>query len=285
MKECFYPLNNLNICVRQWIHSSKPQKIVLILHGWLDQSASWDPIAQYLYEHNCSVIVPDHRGHGLSEHISPSSHYHFPDYVADIALLHQRFDDTPLHIIGHSMGGTIASIYSALFPTRVCSLTLIEGLGPAEESSLDIRNRYKKHLLQRLKPRSPRIFSAPKEALHKYVQHYDQLTAERAMFLSSRLLKKNEHGWQWCYDPRHKDKSAISFSLSRHLELLSEIACPTFLIHGSVSPYKKWINIEQRKDALPNLCGEYLIDGGHSPHMENHHALSIILDKILSAPL
>ena len=282
MVEDFFNVNQLKLCIRQWNPIQTPSRgLVFILHGWLDQSAAWDPVAQELKDQNYHVIVPDHRGHGKSEHVPKSTHYHFPDYVADILALHRHFNDVPIHLIGHSMGGTIASIYSALFPQKVHSLTLIEGLGPAQESPIQAKERYKKHLIQRTQPHPHRHFAHPKEAAERYIQRFPKISLTRAKYLSSRILESTPQGWRWRYDPCHKDKAAISFSLERHLHILSCIQCPTFLINGSDSPYKNWIDIAPRKAALKNICGDYLLASGHSPHMENTRELCALLVKIL----
>ena len=100
MKESFYNISDLQICVRQW----GTQPSIILLHGWLDQSAAWDPVADYLHKKGYSIAIPDQRGHGCSDHAPKSSHYHFPDYVCDLALLHKQLSDQPIQLIGHSMG-------------------------------------------------------------------------------------------------------------------------------------------------------------------------------------
>ena len=103
MQEQFLQINGLRICVASL--GSGPA--IVISHGWLDHAGSWMQVAQQLASAGFRVIVPDQRGHGRSEHVPQSSHYHFPDYVADLALLLNVMQLKEYSLIGHSMGGTV----------------------------------------------------------------------------------------------------------------------------------------------------------------------------------
>lgn len=275
MEEKYIDVHGLSICYRQW--GENPN--VVILHGWLDQCASWDSVCRDLEKANFSTIAYDHRGHGLSGHAPQSSHYHFPDYVSDLDSLHSKLfrNDVPTTIIGHSMGGTIATIYASLFPEKVERLVLIEGLGPRGESPLEAKKRYKSHLQQRMHPTKPAIFKNLDEATNRLQKHNPQLPSKRAKELAQRIVIPHKEGWIWRFDPRHKEKSAVSFSEERHLALLSSIQAPCYLIFGRQSPYSKWIDVEKRGKHIPTIKQTYYIDGGHSPHLTHPNVLSSVL--------
>jgi pimeloyl-ACP methyl ester carboxylesterase len=275
MRELFIQHFDFTLCLRTWGEEAN----IFILHGWLDQSASWDPIAQELNKRGHSIIIPDHRGHGKSDHAPKSTHYHFPDYVADLSIIHNQLHtpQKPIVLIGHSMGGTIASIYASLFPDRIRQLILIEGLGPASESPSKARTRYKKHIEQRDTPRSHTIFSCVEEAVLRLKKTNPKLSDERALSLTKRQLIQHKEGWIWRFDPRHKERSAISFSEERHAEILQNIYAPCTLVFGKESPYASWIDIEKRSKLIPNLTKTYYIEGGHSPHLSDPDVLANIL--------
>jgi len=56
--------------------------------------------------------------------------YWFQDYFADLdALLDELSPDAPVALVGHSMGGNVASIYAGLRPQRVRCVADLEGFG------------------------------------------------------------------------------------------------------------------------------------------------------------
>ena len=73
--------------------------------------------------------------------------YNQIDYVYDIAqLLHQK-QMSPVTVIGHSLGGSISLLYTALHPERVNKLVAIEGMGPPPAM---IKERMGQNMGQRL---------------------------------------------------------------------------------------------------------------------------------------
>ena len=74
------------------------------------------------------VIAPDWRGFGLSDW-APQG-YWFPDYVADLsAIINIISPDVEISLVGHSMGGNIAGLYTGVYPEKVQKLILAEGFG------------------------------------------------------------------------------------------------------------------------------------------------------------
>ena len=275
MNEKTFDVHGLSLCARIW--GENPN--IIILHGWLDQAASWDIVCKKLLYAGFSSVVYDHRGHGKSDHAPKSSHYHFPDYVADLASMHDHITshDTPIVLIGHSMGGTIASLYASMFPEKIQHLILIEGLGPRYESVQQAKNRYKKHIKQRLHPQKHTPFASIEEAAQRLIHHHRELSMQRAYTLAARIVVPHEQGWVWSFDPRHKERAAISFSQERHELILSTIQAPCSFIFGKKSPYLQWVDVEKRCKLIPTRTQTYYIDGGHSPHLSHPDILSRIL--------
>ena len=69
-----------------------------------------------------TLVAPDLVGHGRAPARDPASDYH--DQVTEGAAAH--LPDAPCHLIGHSLGATVALRLALDHPGRVASLTLIE---------------------------------------------------------------------------------------------------------------------------------------------------------------
>ena len=102
---------------------------MLLIHGGRDHCRNWDWVAEH-FAKDYHIIAPDLRGHGDSQW-EASGNYTQICYVYDIAQLLQQKNMHDVTVIGHSLGGAIALMYTALFPERVKKLVAIEGMGPS----------------------------------------------------------------------------------------------------------------------------------------------------------
>jgi len=110
---------------------------VVFCHGFLDVGWSFDAVARDLVGAGYGVASFDWRGQGQTEWTGAGGYYHFPDCVLDLDELLPQLSDQPVHLVGHSMGGSACVMYAAARPENLRSLTLIEGLGPPEMEPRD----------------------------------------------------------------------------------------------------------------------------------------------------
>lgn len=248
---------------------------IIIIHGFMDHHVTWEKIALSLCERNMPVISYDHRGHGRSSHVASSSQYHFPDYISDLYRLLEVLNIPKCHLVGHSMGGTIASIFASVFPNMVEKLFLIEGLGPSHENEVQSFKRLRRHFYQRTHQSHHKIYPALSELQNRIQRIYPYISNEESQIFARYLGVEVKSGeWTWRYDVRHKDAAAVSFHSDRHLEVLSNIASPTYLVFGKNSWYNNVPDLQNRIQVLSNCVEIQNFDCGHNPHLECPQQLS-----------
>ena len=97
-----------------WEPEAHPSAVLLVAHGAGEHSARYLPLAEFFTGSNYAVAAMDHCGHGYSEG-RPGFVDAFGDYLADFGIFHQRvvarFQRVPIFLLGHSMGGLIATNY------------------------------------------------------------------------------------------------------------------------------------------------------------------------------
>ena len=118
-------------------------------------------------------------------------------------------------------------------------------------------------------------FSTRETATKRLQKHHPSLSFERAYQLACRILIKHNDGWCWRFDPRHKERSAISFSQERHEVILSTIQAPCSLILVKKAHIFNGLMSKKRSALIPTRKETYYIDGGHSPHISHPKQLSI----------
>ena len=96
------------------------QPPLVLAHGFSDNGMCWLPVARDLAV-DYDVILPDARGHGLSQRVQPGDKV---DMAADLAGLVRGLGlDHPI-IGGHSMGASTAALSEARFPALARALIL-----------------------------------------------------------------------------------------------------------------------------------------------------------------
>ena len=104
-----------------YFHGNGNKKSIILLHGAMDNGLCWSPVAQELSE-NYRVIMPDARGHGLTEIFENSLSI---DLMAkDIAMLIQNLKLETPQIMGHSMGAQMTALIASKYPELVSRIVL-----------------------------------------------------------------------------------------------------------------------------------------------------------------
>lgn len=102
--------------------------ILVLLHGFTGSKENWYPLAQRL-RGRYRLLIPDLPGWGASER-KPGEDYGFAAQARRIsAFIRATTSDTPVVLLGHSMGGGIAALDAARYPWQVARLGLIDAAG------------------------------------------------------------------------------------------------------------------------------------------------------------
>ncbi len=245
---------------------------IVLLHGFLDQGAAWQPVATQLSDAGYRVVAPDARGHGRSGHVSRGGNYHFPDYLSDLDSISRQLQWGKIHLVGHSMGGTLACMYAATRPDTVRTLYLIEGVGPQFESPADITNKLTTHLNQLAAPRPHRRMESVELAARRMSKLNRGLSDSLALMLAERATVPVEGGYIWSWDPMHRNRLPSLFLKEAWLELLGNIKAPCSLLYGAQSPYINLDLAPREKAISPTKITS--IEGGHCLHTEAPSAVA-----------
>ena len=115
----------------KWVYSeggSTQKPTVVLLHGLTGSRDHWNRLAQFLTPHY-HVIIPD-LPHNGDTHVPEHFNLDLPNVTAQLRLLIEKLGlENDLHLAGHSLGGSIATLYAAEYPFDTQSLFLLNSAG------------------------------------------------------------------------------------------------------------------------------------------------------------
>ena len=131
-----YVSQGLRLHYTDWGNESAPP--LILVHGGLDQSRSWDAMARALRA-TFHIVAPDLRGPDWAT----GSSYSLSDHVYDLTCLIKSAGLEQVAIVSHSMGGMVSLTYAGAFPEKVSRLAVLDGVTnfPARKvKPIDVRH-------------------------------------------------------------------------------------------------------------------------------------------------
>jgi len=260
-----------------WPNPGAPR--VLCLHGWMDNAASFMPLASCL--ENFDLVALDFAGHGHSEHRPQGARYYLPDYAFDLDAALDALGWPSCDIIGHSLGAGVGSIYADAAPPRVRKLAMLDAVGPVTADDDEAYKRIQQSLKSVRKPRRhKRLYPAVEDAA-KVRQERLPMAMSSAILLARRGLQEEPGGYRWRTDPRLMWTSPILMAESQSLSLLRNIQCPVLVIVTPVLNRHLGATVDRRIAAIPRHR-RVDIEGGHHVHMDDPGAVAPHLTDFLT---
>lgn len=255
----------VKIAFKKW-HSGKEP--VIALHGWLDNSASFDLVAPHI-DPMFSFYSLDLTGHGHSDHLPLSADYTTACAVEHVLEFAKEMNFEKFHLVGHSMGAGIASLVAAVAPHQIRTLSLIEGLGPLSIPEEELPKRLLHHFkikFRKLLTEKP-TYSSKEEAAQDRTKK-SRLPLEASRILAERGLEKTKSGsFTWRTDSRLIAPTAHPLTERNVRVFLKAIEAPTLFILGSQSELNDYEFLNPRLELMEN-CETVTLEGGHHIHME-----------------
>lgn len=259
---------------------------VLALHGWLDNAASFLPMAPYLRE--LDLVALDMPGHGHSVHLPPGTDYGFPLALNTLLDVADALGWESFCLLGHSMGAGLASLLAAACPQRVERLLAIEMLGALAEVPERTAARMREAIAQRGRSgRGLRVFPDVDTAVRARLQSQrvpgTGLEAAQLRLLVERGLRAVDGGFVWRSDPRLVQPTMIRMTEAQIDDVLRAIECPTLAVFADpAQPYLPDAERRRRVALLPR--GRMaVLPGGHHLHMQQPQAVAQAVNAFLGA--
>lgn len=281
-------VRGMRLAYHTW--GAREAPVVLVLHGFMDHGRAYAPAVDLL-ERDFFVVAPDLRGHGESEWVGAGGYYHFYDYFSDVAALLEHLAIDRFSIVGHSMGGSVATGVAALNAPRVDRVMLLEGMGPPYATLDDTLGRltrwtealgWDRVAGDRDRRRRARTVMADiDDAASRLCRVNPRLPIERARRLASTFTEPAEGGVAWCYDPLHRTPAAKPFLEAEARAFWSALTMPVLSLYGEHG----WPpdDLASRHEALADVTVGRVSGAGHNIHHDRPELVAAAMDSFLGA--
>ncbi|ARD21291.1 MULTISPECIES: alpha/beta fold hydrolase [Shewanella] len=265
------------------------KKVAVLLHGKNFSGYYWEKVAKDLLEKGYRVVIPDQIGFGKST--KPAFYqYSFGQLALNTKLILDHLGVEEITLVGHSMGGMLATTFAVNYPTLVKKLILINPIGLEDYGQYaqfkDVNFFYKRELAKTLD--KARNYQKKNYYDGKWSSEYEQLLVP----LKGMLAGADWEAVAW--------NNALTYGpiFSENIvDRLSQVTSQTFLIIGTrdtTGPGRGWL-----KDGVTKTLGDYktlgkqansLVKGsvlfeleglGHMPQYEDYDVFIKAFNKAL----
>ena len=259
----------LEFAAREW--GDPKGKPVLALHGWLDNSASFTPLAMTEKLKGVRLIAPDLAGHGLSQHRPAGFSYDVWHYVEDVLDITEALGLERFGLIGHSLGGVVCTMATAsVLKNRVSAMVLIDGISPTPRLPEQAPVSLADYIEQRRTPVEQlpvARYRSKRQAVRARAIGQYKVSRASAELLVERSIRTDGDEWVWTSDVRLKLASPARFTLEQSLAFIQAVSCPTHVVYvsgGEISDF-----IDRQQGNMPGFMF-YPVTGTHHLHMDGH---------------
>jgi pimeloyl-ACP methyl ester carboxylesterase len=267
----------LKINIVEWGEADAP--VIIMLHGLRAYARTWNRVALALAD-RYRIVALDQRGRGKSDW-GPSEEYFTPNYVSDLKNVVDALGLKHFILLGHSMGGATALVFSSLYSDYLDGL-IIEDIGPGSSAGSDGADRIRDELNH-----TPRTFetraqarsfwrdarpSAPDEAIEERLDHM--------------MIEDDDGQMRWRYDLEGIAKARLDPDVTKIPDLwppISKLSVPTLVLRGENSDFLPLKVMAEMSERNPNISAHEISGASHYIHDDNFDEFMMRLEAFLAA--
>jgi pimeloyl-ACP methyl ester carboxylesterase len=288
----FFSFNSQRQALRMayiYLEGEQNKPVVTLMHGKNFNAHYWTPVALYLQKKGYGVLIPDQIGFGKSSR--PAYYqYSFAALAHHTQSLLKSLKIKKTIVIGHSMGGMLASRFSLMYPHLTQRLILVNPIGL--ENYLQYTDYKDTNFFYKIE------LSKTPDSIRRYQQknyydgHWNEQYEGLINFMVGQLQGPDKEQVAWA--------NAQTYDMIFTQPVITEfkdLAVPVRLIIGTrdrTGPGRNWkkpgVDYELgRYDRLGKAAVKLIPDGllyeltglGHLPQVENYERFIGVLNKAL----
>ncbi len=265
---------------------------LVMLHGWMDVAASFQFVVDALEEER-HVLALDWRGFGASD-TPVADTYYFTEYLGDLELVLDAVfgaERAPIDLLGHSMGGNVAMLYSGVRPEKVRRLVNLEGFGMPRSKPSHAPGRMARWLDELKTPMQLRPYADLDAVAARLTKTNPLLRPDRAPWLAQHWSGPTGQGDErgLLADANHKRMSPILAQVDDWIECYRRITAPVLWVEGDRSDVSVWwgdrytkAEFHERLSVVADVERHIVGPAGHMLHHDRPEDIARLVEAFLS---
>jgi pimeloyl-ACP methyl ester carboxylesterase len=253
----------------EWSSEGVP---LLLLHGFGNEAHIWDDFAPAVAPYYRTLAL-DHRGHGESDWVSEES-YSYEAMARDVEAVTAALDIDRLVVIGHSLGGRVATVFADRNSERLAGLVLVD-IGP------DLDARGSTRIRMDIEANQAPTFGSQAEYARALTVSYPEAQPHALDRMAHHGLRRRGDGlYELKMDPALRGGVRIGSETSGdddgglspeyQWKALARVECPALVVRGAASDILSADTAEKMADeVLPNGRLAVVARAGHSVMTDN----------------
>jgi len=197
-------------------------------------------------------------------------------------------------LVGHSMGGNIAMLYSGSRPKRVQRLINLEGFGMAVTRAAQAPTRYARWM-DELKAfhrgdMAMKTYDSVAGVARRLMKTNKRLTQDKADWLAGKWAAPDADGrWRILGDAAHKITNAQLYRVDEVLEIYKAITAKTLAVEASDDSLAQWwqgkytlAEYHERLKCIADVRTAVIQDAGHMLHHDQPEQLAALVEDFLA---
>jgi len=267
-------INGLQLHYLDWGNATAPP--LLLVHGGSAHAHWWDWFAPAVAEH-FHVLAIDLRGHGDSAW-SDTPAYEVETYAEDLVGFVDALGLHSVHMVGHSLGGTIAATTAGRIPDRTAALVIVDSriVHDEDRHASGAGVRFMHRLAQLPHPR----YHTREQGIRQYrllplgsTARSDILSA-----VAGHALRCDDAGeWTFKFDRR-----ALAVIKPHDIApALAQLHCPILIVRGALSPLMPTAALEALGRVAPQLNVTTIDNAHHHVMLDQPDAFNAVVRDFL----
>lgn len=269
-RDHFVSINGLQLHYLEW--GTAPSPSVVLLHGGSAHAHWWEHFAATVAD-RYRVLALDLRGHGDSQHPEPPA-YRIEDYAGDLAALVDALQLDRINLIGHSLGGMVATAFAGQHAARLRCLVVVD-------NQLRITPAGARYML-RLRNFPQPVYRDLQQAIERF-----RLLPTQTAANEDTLRDIAAHSFRALPDGRWTfkfDREAMAHHTPQDLTpILQRLTCPLLLVRGAHSTLLSPAALAVLRAAAPHAVVAEIPAAHHHVMLDNPTEFDRVVRAFLDA--